>query len=80
MLGRRSTARQRREGARERETASQHHLAHTTGAVQWSTHINTPPFSSPLLTHTRLVIQTEARRGAEAVQCAAALSGIPCSE
>ena len=91
-----------REREKERETASEHHSAHTTVAVQQSTHINTPPFSqslslslslslclppslslslSPSLTfshtHTCLVTQTQARRSAEAVQCAAALGSAP---
>ena len=37
-----------REREKERETASEHHSAHTTVAVQQSTHINTPPFSQSL--------------------------------
>lgn len=65
----------------ERETASEHHSAHT---VQQSTHTHTStrPLSlscslSLSISHTRLVTQTQARRGAEAVQCAAALSSAP---
>lgn len=75
-----------RERERERGTASEHHSVHTTVAVQQSTHINTPPSSLSLsrslslsLTHThaRLVTQTHARRGAEAVQCAVVPSSAP---
>lgn len=81
----RGTARQRRKRERKRERQRASLSSHYHGCAAEHTHQHAPFLPLSLLshflthTHTRLVTQTQAqaRRGAEAVQCAAALSITP---